>query len=77
MKTASTLLAFLALASFDTYESNHNLPSPDPIMSEKMNLGAFSVSLAVKDLAKSEAFYKKLGFEQAGGEAKQGWLIMP
>lgn len=33
-----------------------------------MKLGAFSVSLAVKDLAVSRAFYEKLGFEQMGGQ---------
>ena len=41
-----------------------------------MNLGAFSVSLAVKDLAASRAFYEKLGFETIGGEAAQNWLIL-
>ncbi|MHC5063594.1 MAG: VOC family protein [Planctomycetota bacterium] len=41
-----------------------------------MNLGAFSISLAVKDLQKSLAFYQKLGFKEAGGNAKQNWLIL-
>ncbi len=41
-----------------------------------MDLGNFSVSLAVKDLAASRAFYEKLGFENIGGDAGQGWLIM-
>lgn len=41
-----------------------------------MELGAFSVSLAVKDLSASQAFYEKLGFEVFHGEASQGWLIM-
>ena len=41
-----------------------------------MELGAFSVSLAVKDLAASQAFYEKLGFEAFGGDASQNWLIM-
>ncbi len=41
-----------------------------------MELGAFSVSLAVKDLSASQAFYEKLGFELFHGEASQGWLIM-
>jgi catechol 2,3-dioxygenase-like lactoylglutathione lyase family enzyme len=41
-----------------------------------MELGAFSVSLAVKDLAASRAFYEKLGFKQFMGEAAQNWLIM-
>ena len=41
-----------------------------------MDLGSFSVSLAVKDLSVSQAFYEKLGFEVFGGDASQGWLIM-
>lgn len=40
-----------------------------------MSLGAFSVSLAVKDLAASRAFYEKLGFAAMGGDGK-GWLIL-
>jgi len=41
-----------------------------------MELGAFSVSLAVKDLSASRAFYEKLGFSSHGGDASQGWLIL-
>lgn len=41
-----------------------------------MNLGAFSVSLTVKDLEASRAFYEKLGFEVVGGDASQNWLIL-
>jgi catechol 2,3-dioxygenase-like lactoylglutathione lyase family enzyme len=41
-----------------------------------MNLGAFSISLAVKDIARSRVFYEKLGFAQVGGDATQNWLIL-
>ncbi|MDH3591768.1 MAG: VOC family protein [Planctomycetota bacterium] len=41
-----------------------------------MELGAFSVSLAVKDIKASKAFYEKLGFETFGGELAQNWLIL-
>jgi catechol 2,3-dioxygenase-like lactoylglutathione lyase family enzyme len=41
-----------------------------------MKLGAFSVSLSVKDLEASKAFYEKLGFSVFGGNAAQNWLIM-
>jgi len=41
-----------------------------------MELGAFSVSLAVKDIAASKAFYEKLGFATMGGDQGQGWLIL-
>lgn len=41
-----------------------------------MNLGAFSVSLAVQDIAASRAFYEKLGFTSVMGDAAQNWLIL-
>ncbi len=41
-----------------------------------MKLGAFSVSLAVKDLAASRDFYEKLGFEKFGGDPEHNYLIM-
>jgi lactoylglutathione lyase len=41
-----------------------------------MELGAFSVSLAVKDLAASRAFYEKFGFQAFMGDAAQNWLIL-
>jgi lactoylglutathione lyase len=41
-----------------------------------MQLGAFSISLAVKDIAASRAFYEKLGFTVFGGNQEQRWLIM-
>ncbi len=41
-----------------------------------MELGAFSVSLTVKDINASKAFYEKLGFIVFGGDVEQNWLIM-
>jgi len=41
-----------------------------------MQLGAFSISLAVKNLEASRAFYEKLGFTVFGGDASQNWLIL-
>jgi catechol 2,3-dioxygenase-like lactoylglutathione lyase family enzyme len=41
-----------------------------------MELGAFSVSLAVKDIQASKEFYQKLGFTAFGGDISQNWLIM-
>ncbi len=40
------------------------------------SFGAFSVSLAVKDLGVSRAFYEKLGFEAFAGKAEENWLIL-
>ena len=41
-----------------------------------MDLGNFSVSLAVEDILVSREFYEKLGFEVFSGDAGEGWLIM-
>ncbi len=41
-----------------------------------MDLGAFSISLAVKDLEASRSFYEKFGFKVFGGDASQNWLIV-
>ena len=41
-----------------------------------MELGAFSISLAVKDIEASKAFYEKFGFKVFGGDASQNWLIL-
>ena len=41
-----------------------------------MELGAFSVSLTVKDIKASQAFYEKFGFKAFGGDPAQNWLIL-
>lgn len=41
-----------------------------------MELGAFSISLAVKDIKVSKDFYEKLGFKEFGGDISQNWLIL-
>ena len=41
-----------------------------------MELGAFSISLAVQDINASKTFYEKLGFEVFGGDISQNWLIL-
>jgi lactoylglutathione lyase len=41
-----------------------------------MNLGAFSISLSVKDIKASRDFYAKLGFLEAGGNVEEGWVIL-
>jgi lactoylglutathione lyase len=45
-------------------------------MEPPVQLGAFSVSLNVKDIAASTAFYEKLGFSQLAGDMSQNWLIL-
>ena len=41
-----------------------------------MELGNFSISLAVKDIAASRAFYEKLGFKVSGGDQSKNWLVL-
>jgi len=41
-----------------------------------MKLGAFSISLSVKDIKKSKAFYESLGFTQFAGDLEKNYLIM-
>lgn len=41
-----------------------------------MELGLFSVSLAVKDIRASLAFYEKLGFRPVGGQLEQNWIVL-
>ncbi|QFT90795.1 Glyoxalase-like domain protein [Bacillus sp. THAF10] len=41
-----------------------------------MKLGAFSISLNVKDIHRSKEFYENLGFSSLGGDISQNWLIM-
>ncbi|MCK6459560.1 MAG: VOC family protein [Planctomycetes bacterium] len=41
-----------------------------------MDVGAFSISLAVKDIKASKAFYEKLGFRSFGGDVAENWAIL-
>ena len=41
-----------------------------------MRLGNFSVSLTVKDIAASRAFYEKLGFKMVSGDQSQNWVVL-
>jgi lactoylglutathione lyase len=45
-------------------------------MEQSMELGAFSISLAVLDIEASRTFYEKLGFKVFGGDVSQNWLIL-
>lgn len=63
------LTVWITTASAAANESNQTREST-------MQLGNFSVSLAVKDIAVSRAFYEKLGFAIVGGDQEQNWLVM-
>src|SRR5689334_15191428 len=58
------------------YHRKNTLPGQFRRLERFMQLGAFSLSLAVKDIAASAAFYEKLGFTASGGDVAQNWLIL-
>ena len=68
------IAAFTSCTSIDqTDQSNDvNLASA----TQTMELGTFSISLAVADLSASRIFYEQLGFTAVGGEASRDWLIL-
>jgi len=56
--------------------SDNNLNIHQTLKKEDMTLGAFSNSLAVKDIHASKAFYEKLGFHVLAGDLEKNYLIM-
>ncbi len=69
---------FLVACVLGSCSSTRNSYSEAPPIAQEasMRLGNFSVSLAVKDIAASRAFYEKLGFRVIGGKQEQRWLIL-
>lgn len=57
------------------FDELRSVPAADPDLPGTVELGAFSVSLAVADLERSRRFYEALGFEVVGGDSDDGWLI--
>lgn len=79
---AAALAGCAATSEESIFESQPAVEKPATSPSEKakttetpMQLGNFSVSLAVKDLAKSRSFYEKLGFTYKGGDGKS-WVVL-
>ena len=70
IRTATAAVAMAAFLWTATSSPAH------PFESHAMDLGNFSVSLAVKDIHASLAFYEKLGFTQAGGDVAQRWVVL-
>lgn len=73
-----TLLLWALAGSLGAYQAGGDQAAPGHETTEAtdMDLGAFSISLAVKDLATSRAFYEALGFEQIGGTPEHNYLIL-
>ena len=73
-RTIVGLLAFMLGGTVATQTTN---PASNQTSGERqMQLGNFSVSLSVKDIGASRAFYEKLGFRVFGGDQAQNWLIL-
>ena len=80
----SMLLVFCVSVKADNGESSNQavktIKTEESAMQSSaqkpMPLGNFSVSLAVKDLAESKAFYEKLGFSVVAGDQQQSWLVL-
>lgn len=72
-RTGLTLIAALLACALLAAQAS---TSQSDMNDSKPGLGAFSVSLSVKDIAVSRAFYETLGFTVAGGQQEQNWLIL-
>ncbi len=72
MKLIHAIVVIAAVATAATPFSGASNEQREP----PMELGAFSVSLSVKDLETSRAFYEKLGFSHLGGDMAQNYLIL-
>jgi catechol 2,3-dioxygenase-like lactoylglutathione lyase family enzyme len=70
------IILSLVLAALAGCAATNPTPATPPTGASAMRLGNFSISLSVKDIAASKAFYEKLGFRAMGGEQAGKWLIM-
>lgn len=71
-----TLVALLAVLVLTAASSQDHKEDSTRQETDSMKLGAFSVSLAVKDIEASKVFYGKLGFTHVMGDQTQNWLIL-
>ena len=72
---ALTLTLAGALASIAIVATT-TTPSAETKEKKAMELGNFSVSLTVKDIKASKAFYEKLDFKEVGGELEENWIVL-
>ena len=68
--TLAVVLAVVAVAGPAT------APSAETKDKKAMELGNFSVSLTVKDIKASKAFYEKLDFKEVGGKLEENWIVL-
>lgn len=69
-------LGSLTLASLATVILTSNPPQDHAKKDDPVQLGNFSVSLSVKDVRASKAFYEKLDFVHVGGKLEQNWVVL-
>jgi catechol 2,3-dioxygenase-like lactoylglutathione lyase family enzyme len=69
---SSVIIAILAAVILTTNLSQEKQAKKD----EPVQLGNFSVSLTVKDIKASKAFYEKLDFKQVSGKLEQNWVVL-
>ena len=69
--TAATLAALATASLMTTLRDDEQNEKDEPLQ-----LGNFSVSLSVKDIKASKAFYEKLDFEQVSGKLEQNWVVL-
>jgi predicted lactoylglutathione lyase len=75
MRAAAVTLLLGSLAACASMHAAKPLNTPVP-GDPAMRLGNFSVSLAVKDIAASRAFYEKLGFTVVSGDQSKNWIVL-
>ena len=68
--TLAGALASIAIVAATT------TPSAETKEKKAMELGNFSISLAVKDIKASKAFYEKLDFKEVGGKLEENWIVL-
>lgn len=69
-------LLVIGLTAISALSQSASKPAPAEAKGKQMQLGNFSISLTVKDIAKSRAFYEKLGFKVCAGDQAKKWLVM-
>ncbi len=75
MKGSTTIVVACSLVLV-TFAGTSLSQSERPRQKEAMQFGVFSISLAVKDIKASKAFYEKLDFKEVAGKLEQNWLIL-
>ncbi len=74
--SAAALISSIFAGCASTHTANPGTAQTSVSGDPHMQLGNFSVSLVVKDIAASRAFYEKLGFQVVSGDQSKNWLVL-